>query len=131
MHKINVFLRVNKNNHPSPPFRPVFSEWYNSAILNPLLIPSIETQKQRLKRFFCNVQHLCGLRGISECEYLKEVYKRTGFRVSQPFYSQLKHGKRVAASPYVFMVLAVCHGYDPLELMNEDLTSVTEVRKVA
>ncbi len=118
------------NNKPKP-VRQTFTNWYNTAKTNLLVKPSLDAYREGVKLFFRNNVHMCQLAGRSERAHLIEVYRLTGFRVSEPYYSQLKSGQRVAGSPYVYMMIAASWGYTMWDFHFKDLTGVTEVKQVA
>lgn len=118
-------------NHRVRPKREPFAIWYNNAKENPIIKSSFEAYNNALAQLFRNNTHLCRLAGRSEMAHLKEVYRLTGFRISEPYYSQLKSGKRGMASPYLLMMIAASWGYSLWEFLFTDLTGVSELREVA
>ena len=120
---------VQKDNHPSKPVRPSFTDLLNS---NPRFKRAITRNRKTLERFFANNQHLLTKANISVYRQLKDISEQTGFNISQQVYSGIKKGKQVVCSKAIVWVISDYWDLDAIDMESRDLKEEDESsRKVA
>lgn len=108
------------SNHSPRPKRVSFVELVKMAQSgdNPTFKALLQAQAQDIRQLTTNNEYVLRLSGITAYKQCKEI-SVSGFRLSKQYYSDLKLGKRLTCSMFVFAVLSNYWGLSVRDMLAD------------